>query len=217
MKIRLSKKENIRQTSAADPLKFYYIPVVRAFYIARFADAVRLLGTGVERLLDIGCGSGIFLPELSKHCGTLYANDYHDNLHRTAAMLESESIEASLVRTDARHLPYASESMDAICSMSVLEHIRDLDAVTEEIYRVLRPGGIAVIGVPVTNLLTEVMLRVSYLTLDAKLDDEHVSTHRDIIRAFRERFAEESRLDIPRLFPEQLSMYTTLRFRKTTW
>jgi len=218
VKIRLPKRENILETSAADPLKFYYLPVARSFYLARFADAIRLLTEGVGRvgtLLDVGCGSGIFTPELSAHCDRLIACDYHPNLALTAGMLRSESVEASLVRLDATRLPYADETMDAICSMSVFEHIHDLDSVASECHRVLKPGGAAVVGVPVTNLMTEAMLRMSYLSLDAKLDDEHVSTHRDVIRAFSKVFKLERRLDIPRLMPEMLSMYTTVRFRKS--
>lgn len=214
MRIALPEKKNIRETSAADPLKFYFLPVARNFYLARFADAVRLLGGHVGRLLDVGCGSGIFLPELAKHCDNLIACDFHPHLDRPANMLRAESVKAILVQSDARALPYASESMDAVVCMSVLEHLRDLETPVEEFYRVLRPGGIAVIGVPVANPLTEAILRLSYLSLDACLDDEHVSTHRDVLLALGKRFAAEKLLRIPRLLPDPVGMYCTVRFRK---
>jgi len=98
--------------------------------------------------------------------------------------------------------------------MGVLEHLYDLETPTEEFYRVLRPDGIAVIGVPVSNLLTEAMLRLSYLSLDARLDDEHVSTHRDVLAALRKRFSVEKVLRIPRHLPDPIGMYCTVRFRK---
>jgi len=216
MEITLPKRNNIIETTAADPLKFYYLPVARSFYTARFADAIRLLGKRVGRLLEVGCGSGIFLPELAKHCDSLYACDFHLRLDLTGRMLQSEAVPASLARADARSLPFASESMDAIVCMSVLEHLHDLESPADEFFRILRPGGIAIIGVPVANLMTEAMLRLSYLSLDAHLDDEHVSTHRDVLGVFGRRFRAEHVLQIPRLLPEHVRMYSTVRFRKAS-
>lgn len=214
MTITLPKRENILATTAADPLKFYYIPVARSFYLGRFADALRLLGKPVDNLLDFGCGSGIFLPELARWCRHLYATDVHESFDRVARMLEAEGVSAELKRSEGSGLPYADNSMDAITAMSVLEHIRDLGPYADEFYRVLKPGGVAVVGVPVSNIMTEIMLRLSYLTLTAKLEDEHVSTHRDVVAAFEKRFNVEAKLHIPRLLPEFLRMYTTVLFRK---
>jgi Methylase involved in ubiquinone/menaquinone biosynthesis len=215
MKITLPDRRKIEETGVADPLKFYYFPVARSFYTARFADALRLLGGKVGDLLDVGCGSGIFLPELTKHCRRLFACDFHPHLDKPAAMMRAENLTAMLVRADARFLPFASESMDAIVCMSVLEHLRDLESPAEEFYRVLRPGGVAVIGVPVENLMTDAMLRISYLALpNASLDDEHVSTHRDVLEIFSRKFEAEKGLNIPRILPEQVRMYRTVRFRK---
>lgn len=212
---RLPQRKNIQETSVADPLKFYYLPIARSFYTARFADAIRLLNGKTGKLLDVGCGSGIFLPELSRHCESLCACDFHPNLNRTAQMLRAESVSATLVPSDARALPFRSDSFDAIVCMSVLEHIHDLDTAASEFYRVLHPGGVAIVGVPVENIMTTAMLRLSYLSLPgAHLEDEHVSTHRDVLGAFRKKFEVEAALNIPRLLPEQLRMYRTVRFRK---
>jgi SAM-dependent methyltransferase len=214
MKVTLPARANIRETSAADPLKFYYWPVARTFYVARFADAIQLLGGRKGRLLEVGCGSGIFLPELAKHCDELFGCDMHPNLGHTREMLLREGVRADVRHADACDLPYDSASLDAIVCMSVLEHLRDLESPAAEFARVLRPGGVVIVGVPVANLMTEAMLRTSYLSLDAKLDDEHVSTHRQVFAAFGRRFTREQGLNIPRLMPEMLRMYSTVRFRK---
>ena len=44
MDIALPTRENIQETGVADPLKFYYWPIARSFYTARFA--------GVQYILD---------------------------------------------------------------------------------------------------------------------------------------------------------------------
>lgn len=46
-----------------------------------------------------------------------------------------------LIKGDARCLPFTESSIDLIVSISVLEHVRDLDEVLDEAIRVLVPGG----------------------------------------------------------------------------
>jgi SAM-dependent methyltransferase len=52
---------------------------------------------------------------------------------------------------DVRHLPFADGCFDLVYSMGTIEHFPEYRAALEEILRVMKPGGRAVIGVP--NLL----------------------------------------------------------------
>ncbi|HEX7708795.1 MAG TPA: methyltransferase domain-containing protein [Thermoanaerobaculia bacterium] len=54
----------------------------------------------------------------------------------------------SLVNADIREVPFASESFDVVYTMGTIEHIAEYRDAMREIHRVLRPGGIALIGVP---------------------------------------------------------------------
>lgn len=49
---------------------------------------------------------------------------------------------------DINQLPFEDESFDALIMIHVLEHIRDDTKAIQEMYRVLKPGGWAVIAVP---------------------------------------------------------------------
>ena len=49
---------------------------------------------------------------------------------------------------DIRSLPFPDASFDAVYSMGTIEHFAETDTALEEIFRVLTPGGVAIIGVP---------------------------------------------------------------------
>jgi SAM-dependent methyltransferase len=49
---------------------------------------------------------------------------------------------------DVRALPYRDASFDAIYSMGTIEHFDETEHAVEEMLRVLKPGGCAIIGVP---------------------------------------------------------------------
>ncbi len=69
----------------------------------------------------------------------------------------SADIDAHLAaeRVDVVHMPYPDEAFDLVLCSHVLEHVPDDRAAIAEIYRVLRPGGTAIIVVPIKVDRTE--------------------------------------------------------------
>jgi len=52
------------------------------------------------------------------------------------------------LNADVRTLPFADSSFDAIYSMGTIEHFAETESAVRELFRVLKPGGRAVVGVP---------------------------------------------------------------------
>jgi predicted SAM-dependent methyltransferase len=58
------------------------------------------------------------------------------------------------LHADLCRLPFADESLDVVYASHVLEHIREDESAIAEIWRVLRPGGRAVLPVPLVGNTT---------------------------------------------------------------
>ena len=214
--MRLPKRENISPTEIADPLKFYYSPGARAFYLKRLKRAAALFPPDkLDRLLDIGCGSGIFLKELQTKCRSLHAIDVHRQMHLVKRMIVKEKIEANLAEASVLALPYVAEVFDGLVSLSVLEHVRDLNTAFEEIARVAKIKALIVLGFPVKNRLTDLILKLAYLLLPkARLEEEHVSDEKEILRAARGQFGDIEISHFPSFLPFPLSFYCLLKISK---
>ena len=65
---------------------------------------------------------------------------------RTAFTRDSGRLRAAAA--DVRALPFGDASFDAIYSMGTIEHFGETERAVEEMARVLKPGGRAIVGVP---------------------------------------------------------------------
>ncbi|MEW9546825.1 class I SAM-dependent methyltransferase [Nonomuraea sp. NPDC050783] len=93
--------------------------------------------------LDVGAAGGGNTRVLAEAGWDATATDTSE-----AALEVARQRGVNAVRADARALPFESGSVDLVTAFDVLEHIREDHLVTEEIARVLAPGGHALIAVP---------------------------------------------------------------------
>lgn len=113
-------------------------------------DEVRRIVAGIDftgkRVLDIGCGSGgitLFLAreyEPASIVGFDVEQPVVDLASRRAAGQGLQD-RASFVRGAPGPLPFADESFDVVFSKDALIHVADKEALFEDIFRVLKPGG----------------------------------------------------------------------------
>jgi ubiquinone/menaquinone biosynthesis C-methylase UbiE len=208
MKIVLPSKDHVYKTSEFDPIAYYYQPVTGTVYRQRLKAAAQLLGERkFDRLLEIGFGSGIFLPELSRHCSELYGVSIHSKVALVQKAMEEEHVAAQLMVGDVRALQFPDGTFDAVVCVSVLEHIRELDLAIGEIARVTSDSGIVVLGFPVRNVITNAFYRiVGYDPVEL-----HPSRCRDILKALSARLKIDTYASFPRFLPMYYSLYVTCR------
>jgi ubiquinone/menaquinone biosynthesis C-methylase UbiE len=114
----------------------------------------------VARLLEIGYGSGIFLPELAKHATELYGADVHPYFGQVRDKLAENGVAANLVQAPAEDLPFPDGFFDVAVAVSTFEFVTDAARAIREIARTLRPGGCAIVVTPGDNPLLDAGLRV---------------------------------------------------------
>jgi SAM-dependent methyltransferase len=210
--ISLPPRELVPKPAPDDPVDYYYrLPTAR-IYRARLRLAARLLGSErYESLLEVGYGSGIFLPELARRCSRLAGVDVHGASKQVEVMLTQLGLEADLREASLFDLPFEDGTFDGLVCLSVLEHIVELDAALTEFRRVLRPGGVAVLGFPVRNPITDTFFRaVGYNPREI-----HPSSHREILEAAQRHpsFAIEREGRYPGWAPLDLAGYAACRCR----
>lgn len=91
------------------------------------------------RLLDVGCGIGDMLSFRHDSVGV-------DVNERTVAYCVSQGLDARTMEPDV--LPFAAGEFDSVLLDNVLEHIEAPAPLLRECWRVLRPGGRLLLGVP---------------------------------------------------------------------
>jgi len=99
------------------------------------------------KLLDIGCGSG-FLAKLLKSRIPKLVVDGIDISEVALKRAKEQLNDYWQVNIDQADLPLQSKSYDTTVCIEVLEHLYDPEHALKEIYRVLQPGGHAIITVP---------------------------------------------------------------------
>lgn len=103
-----------------------------------------------DEVLDVGCGSGAFLAQQASHVRRVAGIDLSDIQidlahHNLRDRLTVGT--ADIVKGDARALPWPDGSFTAATCMAAFEAFADPAQVLAEVFRVLRPGGRAVMTI----------------------------------------------------------------------
>jgi SAM-dependent methyltransferase len=143
----------------------WYVAETRAFFSpraatwdTRFGDDMPAYAAAVARahipeggvVVDVGCGTGRALPALRQAVGprgTVIALDLTPEMLREARR-RGRAAHAALFLADARQLPFADASVDAVFAAGLVMHLPDTEAGFGQLARITRPGGLLILFHP---------------------------------------------------------------------
>jgi SAM-dependent methyltransferase len=131
----------IRKLAALEDRHWWYRE--RRVLLGRELRRLARAGVNTGLALDIGAAGGGNTRVMKAHGWTPLALEYNAE---GAGVAHERGLD--VIRADARNLPVSSESMDLVVAFDILEHFDEDHFAVEEIFRILRPGGTALIAVP---------------------------------------------------------------------
>jgi ubiquinone/menaquinone biosynthesis C-methylase UbiE len=168
-----------------DPIKFYRLPVIGRMYQQRIELCLEQL-TGGQSVLEVGFGSGVSFLNLSQLYQEIHGLDLTADVRQVGEMFASLGIQTELRNGSVLEMPYPDQSFDSVLLISILEHLQPYEQhqAFREIWRVLKPGGQVVYGVPVERPLMVFLFRL----LGTDIRQHHFSTEADVRVAAQEVF-----------------------------
>lgn len=159
-RLELPAQALLSKTGDVDYYNWNYKFPIKYIQLYRFKKIVELLGNRkYPFILEAGTGSGIFLPELSKHCDKLYACDIHNNFEQICTLCKEYGIKDFNFSTQSiDHTDFPDKYFDAIVAVSVLEFVPDVEKAVLEIKRILKNDGVFITICPMESRILDFFL-----------------------------------------------------------
>jgi len=147
-----SQVEELFTKTVDDWARFYEDPTPPTLgaqnLVSRMRFSLEMLESGVTsgaRVLDVGCGAGQLVGELTRRGYEAWGVDISEAMVRYGR----EHYHPDRFRTaDVEQLPFADNTFDGIVCLGVLEYLNRDEAALRDMWRVLKPGGRAIITTP---------------------------------------------------------------------
>ena len=143
------------------------------------------------KLLEIGCGMGDDTAQWAKREMQITAIDLTEPaVECTKLRLATCRLSGEILTGNAEALDFTDSSFDIVYSFGVLHHSPDTQQTINEVRRVLKPGGIAIIMLYHRRSLNYFVHRLLHYPFDGSREDpcpaEHTYTKKQIEKMFRE-------------------------------
>lgn len=139
----------------------FLVPVVTRFFLKPHQST---------RVLEGGCGKGQYVYALSTRGYDTYGIDYAKN---TVDQIRSVMPELKVSYGDVRKLPFPDNHFDGYWSLGVIEHFYEgYEDITNEMSRVIKPGGYLFLTFPQMSLLRRVK---AHLNMYPKFEDTEIN------------------------------------------
>ena len=98
-------------------------------------EAAPQLALGAARVLEVGCGLGVYVEKLRAFTPAVFGLEYD---FERAAEAGRRLVPSLVVCAAGEHLPYPEDSFDVVLSNEVIEHVQDDGAAVAEMVRIAR-------------------------------------------------------------------------------
>jgi len=113
-----------------------------------FSELIDYKSLANKNVLEVGCGLGSNAAVFAKEGANLHAIDITPRaIELCKKRFELFNLRGDISLGDAEDLSFADNKFDFIWSWGVVHHTADMESAINEIYRVLKPGGMAKIMV----------------------------------------------------------------------
>lgn len=142
-------------------------PTRRWLHCARrdwlFGALDRLVDRGDGAALEVGPGSGVYLPLLASLYRRVVASDIESAYLRHLAPVAERHRNLALVDDDITRSALEAETFDLVLCTEVLEHIPGSERALAGIHRLLKPGGVLLLSTPQRYSPLEVAAKIAFL------------------------------------------------------
>lgn len=176
----VKKTFNLDKVIAQVPVNYYQNGVEtnllqKYWHSKKWRTLSRFLGDiSRGKLLDVGCADGTTAVYIAKQYPKIevYGMDYFDKVIKYAKKIHPE---VEFLHGDAHKIPFKPKTFDVVVATEVLEHLENPKQALSEIHRVLKPGGILIIGQDTDSLLFRIIWWFWSRWKGSVWDNSHIS------------------------------------------
>lgn len=125
-------------------------------------------------VLDIGCGGGINVNTMAQKAKKVYGIDYSIESVNLSREVNDDLIKRGIVEIhngNVKDLPYDDNAFDIVTAFETVYFWPDIEKCFGEVKRVLKPGGIFLIGME-SNGSDNLMMKLSEKLIDMNVYDD---------------------------------------------
>lgn len=147
----------------------------------RQAEFVRLATEhNPSRILDVGCGTGVLLPSICRHCSSAAIVELDFSRQMLEANRAKHGDQAEYCCSELTAVPYPAGSFDAVLCFNVLPHL-DIDAALRACGSLLSSGGRLAIG----HLMGSAELNAFHASMQGPVAHDHLPASGELAKLLR--------------------------------
>jgi len=171
MSDRNEREVELHRALAAEYSTRYGADFAREYQVHWNKKLIDLLPEGGRSVLDIGCGTGVFLGELVTRFPEVTGLDL--SLDMLEAVPEAVARRCHLLCGPIESADLPPGTFDAVVCRGVLHHVADLETTLLKIFSLLRPGGVLVFSEPCNDSLLLRFPRWYWRSFSDRFDRDH--------------------------------------------